>query len=159
MKGKPVLYIPVAIPGAGKTTFFERLAHEGVVRVSTDQVREFLKLASGSTSPVIFERYHEYIRYHLLNGESVYADATNLRSFAREDLLGIATELNFPTHLILFRNLSEAIVRNGRRTGNTPGNDAVPPEAMARMIEQYEKALLDIPGEVYTYVTEVSSVR
>jgi predicted kinase len=114
MKGKPVLYIPVAIPGAGKSTFFERLAHEGVVRVSTDQVREFLKLASGSTSPVIFERYHEYIRYHLLNGESVYADASN---------------------------------------------DAVPPEAMARMIEQYEKALLDIPGEVYTYVTEVSSVR
>jgi hypothetical protein len=35
----------------------------------------------------------------------------------------------------------------------------VPYEAMLLMIEQYEKALLDIPGEVYTYVTEVSSVR
>jgi predicted kinase len=156
---QPILYIPVAIPGAGKSTFFERLSHEGVVRVSTDQVREFLGYPSGSTNQTIFDRYHEYIRYHLTHGESVYADATNLRDFAREELLGIAMDVGVKTHLILFRNVSEAVLRNGRRTGSTPGDGPVPPDAMLRMIEQYEKALLDIPGEVYTYVTEVSSVR
>jgi predicted kinase len=154
-----ILHIPVGIPGCGKSSLYKRLYHVGLIRVSTDAARIALQLPSGSTDSRIFDEYHTMIRSLLEQGFSVYADATNLRDFARENLLGIAQDVGVRTHLILFRNLSEAIVRNARRTGSTPGDDAVPHEVMLRMIEQYEKALLDIPGEVYTYVTEVSSVR
>jgi predicted kinase len=153
-----VLHIPVGIPGCGKSTMFDRLNIDH--RVSTDTARIALQKPSGSTDPAIFEAYHTMIRSLLGNPRaSVYADATNLRDFARENLLGIAQDVGAETHLILFRNVTEAIVRNSARKGTQPGDDPVPYEAMLRMIEQYEKALLDIPGEVYTYVTEVSSVR
>lgn len=152
-----LIVIPVGLPGCGKTTMFSRLGIDN--SVSTDTARVMLGKPSGSTDPEIFESYHNMIRGLLASGRSVYADATNLRDFARENLLGIAQDMGARTHLVLFRNVSEAILRNGRRTGSTPGQDAVPPEVMLRMIEQYEKALMDIPNEVYTYVTEVSSVR
>lgn len=154
---KPILYIPVGIPGCGKSTMFNRLGVEH--RVSTDDVRAWLDKPPGSVDQEIFDYYHDAIRLRLSGGTSVYADATNLRSFARDDLRGIAQDVGAETHLILFRNLSEALLRNKRRAGITPGTMAVPHEAMLRMIEQYEKALMDIPSEVYTGVTEVSSVR
>jgi predicted kinase len=154
----PILYIPVGIPGCGKSTMFNRLNIDN--RVSTDAARIALGREPGSVDQEVFDTYHAMIRSLLSSGRrSVYADATNLRNFAREELLGIAQDAGAETHLILFRNLGEAILRNSKRTGTEPGEGAVPHEAMLRMIEQYERALLDIPGEVYTYVTEVSSVR
>src|SRR5687767_4969774 len=110
----PIIYIPVGIPGCGKSTMFKRL--RGVSLVSTDRVRRDLGYPSGSVDQRIFDTYHNSIRIMLKTG-SVYADATNLRSFAREELLGIAQDTGAETHLILFRNLGEAILRNSQRTG------------------------------------------
>lgn len=152
-----VLHIPVGLPGCGKSTMFDRLGIDNCV--STDAARIALGKAPGSVDSEIFDTYHDMIRSLLGSGRSVYADATNLRQFARENLLGIAQDTGVRTHLILFRNVGEAIVRNSARTGTAPGEGPVPNKAMLRMIEQYERALLDISGEVYTYVTEVSSVK
>lgn len=151
-----ILYIPVGIPGCGKSTMRNRL--DIATHISTDGVRAQLRKPPGSIDQEVFDEYHRLIGSFLRAG-SVYADATNLRAFARENLLGIAQETGAKTHLILFRNLSEAILRNSARTGDAPGEGAVPHDVMLRMIEQYERALMDIPHEVYDYVTEVSSVR
>lgn len=152
----PILFIPVAIPGAGKSTLAKGL--EPVTIESTDYVRTKLRKEPASVDPEIFETYHRWIGMALENRESVYADATNLRAFARLDLSKIASRHGAKTHLILFRNVSQAIARNAQRTGTEPGTMPVPPDAMLKMIEQYERALVDIASEHYDFVTEVSRV-
>lgn len=154
----PILFIPVAIPGSGKTWWAKSLPSSVTVE-STDYVRTKLGKDPASVDQEIFDTYHKWIRMALANGESVYADATNLRHYARDTLRGIAQEYGAKTHLILFRNIEQAISRNARRTGTTPGTMPVPSDAMMRLIDQYERALVEISDEGYDFVTEVCSVR
>lgn len=162
----PILFIPVAIPGAGKTSMASYLGE--VNRVSTDDIREWIAkdVDDQSRNGDVFKHFHEQIEYMLRGNKCVYADATNLTG--RADLRKIVDKVNadyrskvnpygllqpVTTHLILFRNLGQAIARNSAR------ERTVPPDVMLRMIEKYERAVIDIAGEHYDYVTEVSAVR
>lgn len=151
----PILFIPLAIPGAGKTTWANGLPDEVNVE-STDRTRSLMGFDPASVDPEIFAHYHKWIENGLVDGESVYADATNLRAFARKELRRLASLHDAKTHLIVFRNTTQAIARNFQRKGTTPGDMAVPAEAMMKLIEQYERALVDIASEHYDFVTEVS---
>jgi predicted kinase len=163
----PTLHIPMGIPGCGKSTWGERF---GIPTVSSDAIRaEMGDVYDQSRNEEVFAEFHARIADHLMRGNDVYADATNLSAQARSNLRSVARVAardllarygtatyetdGVVTHVILFRNLAEAIIRNQRR------ERVVPPEAMVRMIEKYERAVLDIGSEGYTYITEVSAVR
>lgn len=151
------LFIPVGVPGCGKSTFAQRvLMHNNLHIIATDDIREELvkeglleSVNDMSRNTEVFEKYHERIADRLLDHFDVVADATNLRDFAREKLRSIAERVGAETHLIVFTNPSVAVWRNLKR------DRVVPPEAMVKMLEQYERALTDIPTETYNTVTYI----
>jgi len=152
-----VLFIPVGIPGCGKSTWIKGFP-DSIACVSTDNVRKSMNRSAASVDKDIFETYYKWLEVALDSYTGVYADATNLRDFARADLRKMAQRHGAATHLVLFRNVEQAISRNSLRHGTVPGYTAVPPEAMFKLIEQYERAIFDIENEHYDFITEVSSI-
>lgn len=148
-----ILYIPVGIPGCGKSTWANGLL-DGVNIESTDAIRASLgDVNDQQKNDDVFATWHHWIEAGLQDRESVYADATNLDGHARGTLRMIAQRTGAKTHLILFRNLEQAISRNLKR------ERTVPADVMIRMISKYERAAQDISYENYDYITEVSAVR
>lgn len=162
----PRLIIPVGIPGCGKSTWAQGVMPDSLSIRSTDTIRETLgDVNDQSKNGEVFRRFHAGIKMDLINGMNVYADATNLRDFARATLRKVADDanadrlaLNSPAdvevHLLIFANPDQAVVRNLKR------DRVVPPEAMERMLDQYENFMLDLPLERkhYTSVTEIRRV-
>lgn len=156
----PKLFIPVGIPGCGKTTFVARiLMHNNLKVVETDDIRaemvgeDLLQSVSDmSRNDEVFRRFHQRIEDHLLDGFDVYADSTALRDFARAKFRDIAERVGAETHLLVFTNLTSAVNRNAKRQRVVPG------DVMVSMIGQYEKALRDIPQESYTTITYIESI-
>jgi predicted kinase len=151
------LIIPVGIPGCGKSTY-GAMHYPHAARISSDSIREELGDVNDQTqNDKVFEIYHDRIRTNLELGlphAQVYADATNLTVRARIALLNIAMECRpVEMHLVIFANADQAILRNIRR------DRVVPPDAMMRMLEQYETFRLALPGEQHSYktVTEIRS--
>jgi predicted kinase len=160
------LFIPIGIPGCGKSRMATYLGD--VHRVSTDAIRQVLTgdESNQDANGEVFKRFHAQIAYHLRRSQNVYADATNLTG--RVDLRRIVDEVNAEyramvnpygslrpvrTHVILFRNLSQALQRNAAR------ERVVPDDVMLKMIQRYEQAVMDLDNEDYDFVTEVRSVR
>lgn len=154
------LIIPVGIPGCGKSTLANTL---GAVTISSDLIRRDMHggeyVHDNDENEEVFRRYHEKLRLNLGEGHPthVFADATNLQPFAREKLREIAVETLAETHVFFFKNSSEAIVRNEARDIRT--SHKVPHDAMLRMLQQYERALVDVPHEFYYSVTYIESVQ
>jgi predicted kinase len=152
-----ILHIPVGIPGCGKSHMAAAL---GARVVSTDQIREWIakNVNDQSRNDDVFKHFHEQIESGLRGGHNVYADATNLTG--RSDLHKIVAQvrivkrpLEVRTHLILFKNIRQALSRNVQR------ERVVPEDVMLHMLEKYERALMDINHESYDFVTEVSATR
>src|ERR1035437_5022097 len=115
------LFIPVGLPGCGKSTFAKLL----------DAIRERLTGDAGiqTSNDQVFAEYHSYIE-HWLRYDNIYADATNLRDYARENLYKIADRVQYAdrvpveTHVLVFTNTVQAVERNLKR------ERVVPPDVM-----------------------------
>lgn len=144
------LYMPVGIPGCGKS-FFAQTFFPTTYQVSTDAIR--LELTGDENSQeandAVFETFHQRIRDTLADGWNVYADATNLKAFARENLRNQMGDLD-QIHCILFRNGLQALARNKTRERRVP-DDVM----MYRMLPAYERMLLEIYQEPYDTLTEI----
>lgn len=151
------LYIPVGIPGCGKSTFAERLglaSYPGKI-LSSDAIRaEMGDVNDQTNNEEVFRRFHGRINWYLgQNGVDVYADATNLDSRSRQTLRDIAGRYDFVTsHVILFNNLHQALARNAQRERR------VPDEVMGRMLMKWERASREVYTEFYDSVTVIDSV-
>jgi predicted kinase len=148
------LIIPVGLPGCGKSTF---AANFGFSVVSSDAIRAQLgDVNDMSNNERVFETYHDRIEklFELgLPGTTVYADATNLRDFARRKLLDIAYRVGAEQHVLLFTNTRQAVIRNAERDRN------VPDDVMVRFVYQLEQALKAVPTEGYTSVTHIDGIQ
>ena len=156
----PVLHIPVGIPGCGKSSLAPVINPNALI-VSSDAIREEMgDVYDQSRNDEVFLEFHERIEDFLTAGFDVYADATSLNKFARDKLFGLAVRVSegYPagqgvtTHILLFRNLEQAIRRNSLREVPVPG------EAMLRMIEKYEQTIQSIYDEGWDHITEISKV-
>ncbi len=153
---EPRLYVPVGIPGSGKT-HWTRQMRLGQAYVSSDAIRDELRGSGESRYQVdrndeVFATFHRRIGGGLADGYSVVADATNLSAPARSTLRDIAAYHGVECHLIVFTNLVQALSRNAARKGD----DHVPDDAMKTMLEKYEVAIRDdIPFESYDSVTYI----
>lgn len=148
----PSLYITVGIPGCGKSTWIDTYLPEISV-VSSDAIREELTgdITDQSRNSEVFERFHQYIEINLSHGESVAVDSTALDKFARDKLRAIADENGAKTHLILFANCDQAVVRNQAR------DRVVPQDVMLRMLDKFEKTKLSLEAglEKFDTITEI----
>lgn len=153
----PVLYIPVGIPGCGKSTLAHALCCN--VIVSSDAIREEMgDVYDQSKNELVFSEFHKRIESNLIHRRNVFADATSLNRFARDKLKAVARKVDrvasehVRTHVLLFRNLDQAIRRNAER------ERVVPADAMLRMIEKYEQTVQSIYDEGWDHITEISKV-
>lgn len=148
------LIIPVGIPGCGKSTWTKRFFE---IVVSSDAIRA--DLYDGDYDPSrnseVFDRFHSLISNHLaFSIFPVVADATNLQASARAKLRILAIRELARIHYIIFRNVGQAIERNTQRDKRW----VVPPDAMLRMVSQYEQMLRDIENEPYDSITYIEKV-
>jgi predicted kinase len=146
------LYIPVGIPGSGKSTWAR---DRGLRIVSTDDIRlELFGTLTAANDPtvrevnnaMVFQTFHDKIAIMLRGGTDVVADATNLHASARRTLRKIARESGAHAVVVLFDNIGQAVQRNNARLESDPDR-FVPDEVMDKMIMQFVIARESLKGE------------
>lgn len=157
------LYVPVGIPGSGKSTWVRTMLN-GVTVVSSDEIRKELFGDLRSAHDVSPEQKKENNRrvwdiFYLtvkvaLELEDVVADGTNLRDFAREKLRVIAEEMDAELHCIVFSNTMQAFKRNKER----PFEQIVPNDVMNHFLGQFNEEYAYINKEVWDSYTEINKL-
>lgn len=90
---KSKLYIPIGISGQGKSTYSEKIkdVDPGVCVISSDQIRKELfgkgYKYNSKDNEIVFAVMNERTREKLMDGYSVYYDATNLEEKYRGQLI------------------------------------------------------------------------
>lgn len=157
-----ILIIPVGVPGSGKSTWV-RTVYGSAFIASTDAIRLrlFGSLEAAHTpearvanNSLVFDSFHAEISMQLAQDRGVVADATNLNHEARAKLREVAEYWHAKTHLVLFKNVVEAVTRNAARGPE----DRVPEAAMEVMVEKYWDTLSRLPYEPYDLVTSISGL-
>lgn len=153
---RPKLFILVGVPGCGKSTWAKTFLSDAQI-VSSDAIRE--ELTGDATvqdkNGQVFNIFHQRLAEALAQGRNAVADSTALDQFARGQLRGIAQTFNAETHVILFKNLGQALSRNRKR------ERVVPDDVMARMFDKFESASAEIGAHGsfrYDTITEIESV-
>lgn len=158
------LYIPVGIPGSGKSTWTERMLEACVI--SSDQIRKELFGSLRAAHDVddiqkkinndrVWGEYYTRIERTLPN-DNVIADATHLRAFARARLTDIAERVNAMTHVIIFNNPEQALKRNKERLEDAN----VPDQVMEVFCRQLRDAIFDIEEkESYATITRIQCLN
>lgn len=135
---KPVLYIPVGMPGAGKSTYGQILAanQPGLQIVSTDAIREELYGDSRSLGDPgeVFGIAYRRARDALRAGQDVYFDATNLTAFYRRTLREILGPYAGRTVCIFFK-VPPSVCRKRNESRTKP----VPTGAFERLKRSLER--------------------
>lgn len=151
-QGLPTLYAPIALPGAGKSTFVNRWIADGVLSpeavVSPDALRRVIceDQTDQSQNAAVFRVAHTLAEARLRAGRNVYFDATNLNPKSRRALIRLAERaradlvwVKLPTTII------EALNRNAARTENR-----CPDPVMEHFVRQFARVEWDrLPGEVF----------
>lgn len=143
------LYVPLGIPGCGKSTLGMAYAEKGCQVVSPDEIRVGLTgdINNQSQNEAVFAEAHYQIQKNLSAGNDVYFDATNVsrRTDIWENLAYYKVKPDKMT-LIVFDNLAEAMIRNEQRERK------VPKHAMNRMARNFVSSLQDIGMEPWDYI-------
>jgi predicted kinase len=160
------LIILAGVPGSGKTTYAKKLFTEPYANnycwVSSDDIRqsEFGSLTAAhdpkrqkENNAKVFGIFHDHIDTKLQASWNVIADATFLTRSSRKRVREIGERHHARVHLVLFKNLTQAELRNSQREANK----FVPDEAMTRMFENFYNSLAEITQEKYDTVTKIES--
>lgn len=132
-KDRPILYVPVAIPGAGKSTWAKTNEYCNLA-FSSDEVRKELGFGAGKGNNIVFSEVNRRTVEALRSGKSCIYDATNL-DFHREELVRSIKEQvpNVRTVAVVFHvPLEECLERNAAREGFA----RVPDHIIKRMSRQ-----------------------
>jgi predicted kinase len=119
----------VGLPGAGKSTYVERL---GATALASDDIRRLLvdDAADQSVNDKVFEILHHLLRQRLALGRArvTYVDATNLTPGERRPYIDLAREFGCAAEAVFFDvPIGECMERNRRRSR------VVPQDAMIRL--------------------------
>ena len=146
--------ILAGVPGCGKSTYARRLSSPCVRIVSSDQIRKQMAgslLAAHQQKVNPWPQFHRDIENSAIHGVNVIADATFLTHKSRKTVRDIAQKHNTDFHLVLFKNVAEALDRNKLRDPD----EIVPDEVQDNMVKQYWDTLAILPQEWYTSRTYI----
>lgn len=134
------LYIPVGIPGSGKSTLGKYWFKSSEI-VSPDTFREMLtdSVMDQSANATVFELAHKVTEYRLRRGRDVYFDATNLDPGKWPDPQGHELVCIF-----MSTTVAECCKRNAAR------DRVVPAYAMDKMANAW-RGLLDSKQDAADY--------
>lgn len=156
------LFVPVGIPGSGKSTWCGRMLDGS--RVSSDEIRIHLfgSLRAAHDVPpdekkrrnaMVWEEFYGLIGRRLYD-ENIIADGTNLRDHAREKLRTIAARHAAEIHVIVFNNTTQAFRQNKER----PEEQWVPDDVMNDFLGQFNQEYTYITKEPWDSYTEIGKV-
>lgn len=154
-KLRPRLFVIVGLPGSGKSTWARTFFDPWSI-VSTDEIRKQKwphEDYRDERNEETFAEFYRCVGNMLEEGKLVVADTTGLTQGFRWKLHDIADYYDAETHLIFFNNPDQALGRNASRKGN----ERVPPEAMRRMLDLFQKARSAILDELYTSTTIIGA--
>lgn len=140
-----VLYVPVGMPGCGKSTVAASLPSH-VVIVNPDSIREELTgdVTDQSKNSEVFRLAHDRAGEALTNGQNVFFDATNLTPKARASLIKIAALTDaMPVAVLFLTPPAECRRRNRERSRIVP--EAVM-DAMEARRKQVTREVLEVEG-------------
>ena len=121
----PVLYMPIGIPGSGKSTYYKNNFNEDkTVLISSDAIRKevFGDENDQEHNSEVFELMRKRTIDALKNNKDVYYDATNISSKRRIALFNCSEDIrNAEKVAIVFCTpLEVAIERNNNRERKVP---------------------------------------
>lgn len=154
------VFVTMGIPGSGKSYAVERLFGEApnLVIINPDSIRGELTgdESEQTRNDEVFSVAHSQFCEALTNPEIewVVFDATNVKKYARENILAICQEFGAPAALLIFDiEFDICAARNEAR------ERTVPQRAMVRMQLEFEQAISDIQSERWERVAHVVSAN
>ena len=141
MTNRPILYISCGVPGAGKSTFLNKIKEEHAIIVSRDKIRFSLRKENESYfahETEVFEIFVSEITKYINQGYNVYADATHLNYSSRLKLTTALLNKGCNPYKVIAIDfdvpLMTCLERNEKRKGTIA---YVPREAIKRMYWQH----------------------
>lgn len=145
-----ILVMMCGIPGCGKSTYAKETLlkiHPDWKYVSRDEVRYEYVTDQKHYFDHEYEVYKEFcnrISMHLINGDTVIADATHISKSSRSKLIhSLSVEPDKVIIVVLNTPFETCMIRNANRHGIT----RVPDDSMYRMKNQFRKP--DIRFEIW----------
>jgi predicted kinase len=161
IKKQGQLIILCGVPGAGKSTWVkkEQMSGKAIAVVSSDAIRlelfySLIEANQGSGSAarekhaLVFKIFYKRIIEALQSGQTVVADATNLRAKDRKKLKQLADQENSSTKLVVFENTERAKINNINRDFD----QQVPEPVMEKMINRFQSSINNLENEDYSEI-------
>jgi predicted kinase len=150
---KKHLFIPIGLPGIGKTTVRNQLLmfHPDIVVISPDEIRGVLTgdVNNQSRNKDVFVLANQLLEVYTDHGVSVFWDATNIKKQHREGFREIARQKGYTLIWIEFEHdIDLALQRNNTRAKR------VPVDVIFRMANSYEKLTQEEEKDGKKYTTE-----
>lgn len=160
----PNMIVLAGVPGCGKSTWAKQMFDLKATILCPDAYREerYGSLVNAHAPGVrkeaneyAWQRTHTDLEHALKHGVDSVVDATNLWRVGRLRLLEIGWSNKAHCHLVLFKNVAEAIDRNTARDEH----DRVPTADMERMCDRYYDTLSEVENESWDSVIFIESFR
>ena len=158
------LIVLAGMPGCGKSTWAKEMFDLKYTIICPDNMRERLygSVAAAHKPDVIakantrvWKQTHWELEEGLAHNICCVVDATNLWRPGRLKLLEIGWTNKARCHLVLFKNIVDAIDRNLTRNDEK----RVPTADMERMSESYYDTLSEIEAESWDSILQIESYR
>lgn len=152
----PNLVLLAGIPGTGKSTWAKTFFDLKYKIVSSDAIRQRLagSLRDAHDKKIKpWDVFYQEIEDALRHDVDVIADATFLTRRHRDRARDVATATGAKCHLVLFKNVFTAQMRNAARDEETK----VPSDAMDGMMDLYWNSLAETAQEQYATVTTIEA--
>lgn len=115
-----IMIIPVGLPRAGKSTYFEKnLANKDIVVVSRDLIREvaFGDKSNMSNEDEVSNIFDNTLAEALKNEKNIFIDNTNLKLKYRKKFYELAEQNGYEIHVVLFFTDFHTLKERAEKTG------------------------------------------
>lgn len=158
----PNMIVLAGVPGSGKSTWAKQMFDLKASIFCPDVYREdkygsranaHMPGVRKEANEYVWNRTHTALEQALKHGIDSVVDATNLWRVGRLQLLEIGWRNKAHCHLVLFKNVAQAIDRNTARTEDL----RVPTEDMERMCDRFYDTLSEVENESWDSIVFIES--
>ena len=154
---KPILFMPIGLPGAGKSTYAKKLAEENnAVILSSDSLRQELygDMNDQEHNAEVFAELHRRCKELLIKQVNIIYDATSLNQKKRTAFLNELKNIDCYKKAIVFATPYELCLEN-----NLKRDRQVPNEVIKRMRENFHFPLYNEGFDEIEFVWNMGDMK